>query len=151
MIHVDDVDAVGRRELNQTQTRRVRIEIGGLSVQTDCLSAGEIIDSTAQLIASLDQLVRRIHRWIDLATGARETHNAKTSCGIGLISYTEILGARRAMTNRPLHILDTPVVGVLHESPRLLLFTSSRTANPGEKGRAFCDRSNDSTRFAQPH
>jgi hypothetical protein len=22
---------------------------------------------------------------------------------------------------------------------------------PGEKGRAFCDRTNDSTRFAQPH
>ena len=34
---------------------------------------------------------------------------------------------------------------------RLLLDRSSQTAIPGEKGRAFCDRTNDSTRFAQPH
>ena len=34
---------------------------------------------------------------------------------------------------------------------RLLLARSSQTAIPGEKGRAFCDRTNDSTRFAQPH
>src|SRR5437868_5300862 len=57
----------------------------------------------------------------------------------------------RHLTNHDQAYLDTCPAGVLHERPRSLIFSSSRTANPGEKGRAFCDRTNDSTRFAQPH
>jgi hypothetical protein len=47
------------------------------------------------------------------------------------------------------HFLDMRPARVLHERPRSHNIAAAEP-NPGEKGRAFCDRPNDATRFAQP-
>jgi len=63
MVQVDDVDAIRRGELNQTEARRVRIKIGCLGIEPDSMFGGEFVNSALQLFGVGDDLVLRVH-WL---------------------------------------------------------------------------------------
>ena len=68
MIKIDNVDTIGSGELNQTQAGEIRIEIGRLSIETDCVARGEVFDRATQFVGSRDELIGGIHEENDLAT-----------------------------------------------------------------------------------
>src|SRR5438132_14149983 len=72
VIKVDDIHAIRRGELNQTETRRVRIKIRCLSIEPDCMVGGKFSNGTPQLFGVCDELVLRVHLSNDLATTSRQ-------------------------------------------------------------------------------
>src|SRR5260370_16641688 len=61
-IEVDDVDAIGRGQLNQTQAAEIRVKLSRLSVEADGVFVEEFIDSAPQFFGRGYELVLRVHR-----------------------------------------------------------------------------------------
>ena len=61
VIEIDNVDPIGSGELNQTQTREIRIEICGLRIETDCVARREVFDSAAQFFRRCDDSILSVH------------------------------------------------------------------------------------------
>src|SRR5260370_29494901 len=82
-IKVNNVDPIGHSELNQTQATGVRVKFRGFRIKTNSMLVEELIDSAAEFLVCSDELIRRIHYQIDLATKQRKKHKSKCSLSIG--------------------------------------------------------------------